>query len=320
LVLNAGSGGNTINVQSTAAGTTTTVNAGTGGAIINVGDANNTLQTYGPLTVNGQGGTNSLNINDQGSVLPRVTWNITRDAVSRQSPTISYSHIQAVTVNACRGGNIINVPSTVVSTPVTVNAGPDGDTLNVGQGAPFFEPVLVAVNGAGNTVLNVNAQGWGLGGTLTVTSSAVSLTAGQVVNYSRLQSLVVNTSTYNTAVVNVESTAAGTATTINTGSGDNTVNLSPTARDLTTLAGSLAINFGTSVHNVLNLYDNAAPPVQRDYTVSDTKVTAQTDPALNLTFRFAANTGTVDIWAYPRFFPVYNYTQYITCLFNGAPP
>src|SRR5205085_8032456 len=41
--LNAGNLGNTINVQSTAAGTTYTVNTGTGADTVNVGDTSNTL-------------------------------------------------------------------------------------------------------------------------------------------------------------------------------------------------------------------------------------------------------------------------------------
>src|SRR5262249_35708838 len=79
LTVNGGSRGNTFNLQATAV--TTVVNAGSGSDTINVGSAANTLDAIrGGLTVNGQGGTNTLNINDQGSTTPH-TYTVTATTV-----------------------------------------------------------------------------------------------------------------------------------------------------------------------------------------------------------------------------------------------
>src|SRR5262249_40771829 len=66
LLVNGGSGGNTINVETTAAGTTTTVNGGTGGSTFNLSaGAHNLANLAGLVNINGQGGTNTLNVLDQ---------------------------------------------------------------------------------------------------------------------------------------------------------------------------------------------------------------------------------------------------------------
>ena len=70
LILNGGgSGGNTFTVQATPSGVPVTINAGAGDDVVNVGSAANSIDNLlGALTVNGQGGNNILNINDQGNL------------------------------------------------------------------------------------------------------------------------------------------------------------------------------------------------------------------------------------------------------------
>jgi hypothetical protein len=69
--VNGGSGGNTFNVLGTAAAIPVTLNTGAGTNTVNVGDSRNTLEEFlGTLTVNGQNGNNTLNLNDQGELDP----------------------------------------------------------------------------------------------------------------------------------------------------------------------------------------------------------------------------------------------------------
>jgi hypothetical protein len=95
-----GSGGNGFFVHSTQAGVPVTIDTGDGSDQINVGSPNNTLDAIqGPLTINGQGGFDTLNINDQGSTTPHV-YNQTATTVSRSgAATITFSSIESLNVN-----------------------------------------------------------------------------------------------------------------------------------------------------------------------------------------------------------------------------
>jgi hypothetical protein len=62
LNVNCGSGGNTVSVLGTSAGTTTTLNTGAGNDTVSI------LATAGTLSVNGQGGTDTVSVTDAGSV------------------------------------------------------------------------------------------------------------------------------------------------------------------------------------------------------------------------------------------------------------
>ena len=109
IVLNGGGDGNTIHVESTAAGTSTTVNAGSGNDTINVGKADNLNDILGPLTVHGQGGMDTLNINDQSAVRPQ-TYTLTASTLTRSNPvtspvTITFGTSLSLVVNGSSGGN-----------------------------------------------------------------------------------------------------------------------------------------------------------------------------------------------------------------------
>jgi hypothetical protein len=71
VTIDGGSGTDTFNVQGTAAGIPVTLNTGAGTNSVNVGDSRNTIEEFlGNLTVIGGGGSNTLNLNDQGELDP----------------------------------------------------------------------------------------------------------------------------------------------------------------------------------------------------------------------------------------------------------
>jgi hypothetical protein len=104
-------GPDTVNVQASAAGTTTIIQGGSGShQTFNVGSTANTLDPIqGPVTVNGgTGGSTTLNINDQGSTTAH-TYTQTATTFSRDGvATITFSHI--TTLNPQKGQRAGSAP------------------------------------------------------------------------------------------------------------------------------------------------------------------------------------------------------------------
>ncbi len=124
-----GRGGNTINWQGTAAGSTDTVFAGAGNDTINFGDANNTLDGFlGTPVLYGQGGTNTANINDQGSAVAH-NYVLTATSLSRDGGTGYGYNLQRVTINGSKAGSNYAVQSIASGSKVTIHGGPGQDTL-----------------------------------------------------------------------------------------------------------------------------------------------------------------------------------------------
>jgi hypothetical protein len=291
LTLDAESGNDTINVLSTAFGTTTTLNSGTGN------DTTNVQATSGPLTIEGQDGndtvhigslapllggtlanitgpvsvanatgTTALSVDDSGDTTGRA-FTITNGAIAGTGlpAAINYtagssSEVTSVTVDGGSGGNTFNVLSTgsgtsttldtgdgndatnvrATSGPLTVQGQDGTDTVVVGSLAPLLGgtlanitgPVSVA-NATGTTALSVDDSGDSSPKTaVSITSGSITGLAPAAISYSNLSSLTIlggsggNTST-------VVSLPAPTA--LKTGAGNDKVNLQATS-------GSLVVN------------------------------------------------------------------------------
>src|SRR5262249_54196406 len=110
-----GNGGNdTVNVQATAAAaagvTNLTVSGGAGDDTVNVGSpANQVGGVLGPVSVAGDAGANTLNVNDQATTAAN-TYTLTATTFQRSGTAIvTYATIQTVTLNAGAGGDTVNV-------------------------------------------------------------------------------------------------------------------------------------------------------------------------------------------------------------------
>jgi streptogramin lyase len=132
LTVSGGSGVNTFNISSTAAGTATTINA-SGASSVTLGDAFRILDNIlGGVTVNGSRGWTDLVVDDGGNSAGS-TYTITGSAVSFRAnlPALTYHLINELRLFAGSGTNVINVNST--SVPTLVNAGMSGhDAISVG--------------------------------------------------------------------------------------------------------------------------------------------------------------------------------------------
>jgi hypothetical protein len=103
LEVNAGRGHDAIVVQGIADGTSLTVYAGTGNDAISVGTPTTPAMLAGPLDVRGQGGSDTLTINDQANHFS-FAYTITSSTVTRSSSeAITYSSFASLVLNAGSG-------------------------------------------------------------------------------------------------------------------------------------------------------------------------------------------------------------------------
>jgi hypothetical protein len=257
-----GSGGNTFNVQGTAAGTPVTLNAGAGGDSINVGDAADPLDgIQGALAVNGKGNT-TLTFNDtKGSAAPNHAYDyyLAQNSFSRTgTATVTFSGMASVNLDTANAGSasedVIYVSSTAAGTSYQVNAGTgfidfivadNNYTLNGIQGSLYL-------HGAGGTLPNddivalydvdkTTHHTLVLTGDGTSNGGFVQRDGVTNIHYDRLDAYaVLQTAGSIGATVNVQSEAANLYTSIYVGSADK-VTIGNTSHTMAGILGDLRI-------------------------------------------------------------------------------
>jgi hypothetical protein len=281
--INTGDGNNTVNISSTPTGIPITVNLGNGTDTVNVGDGFNRLIQQGLVTINGQNGHATLNVNDQGTQTSE-TYTIWRNLVGRTSgglALIYYYHIQNLNVNAGAATETINVQSTSADTTTAINLGNGTDTVNVGDGFDTLnQQGVMTINGQNGTAyLNVTDQATRDSETYTITNNMVSRTSVGLnpiffphglapIYYYHIQYVNVYAGAA-TETINVQSTSAGTATAINLGNGTDTVNVGDGFNRLVEL-GAVTIN-GRNGTATLNVNDQGSQTWET-YTITNNMV------------------------------------------------
>jgi hypothetical protein len=163
LTLGGGSGGNTFNVESTAAATTTTISAGSGTNTISLSPtAHNLANLAGLVAIHGQGGT-ALNLNDQ-STTSRQQYNIFDSRIdwapygSTFVTHVQYDGLTNLTLNGANGpGNSLGVSRTAAGTTTVVNGNGGSDSFLVWEDGPGIldgmrGPLQMHSQGASNTL------------------------------------------------------------------------------------------------------------------------------------------------------------------------
>ncbi len=107
----------------------------------------------------------------------------------------------------------------------------------------------------GSNSLNVYDQNDTTAATYSVTSSSVTRSGSAAISYASLSSLELDGGSGNDTY-NIESTAAATQVGVAAGNSTNTFNISPTAKDLSTIQGNLTVSSGSN-NNALVLDDQA---------------------------------------------------------------
>ncbi len=130
LTVDGSSKASTYNIQSTAAGSTVTVNGGIGNDTFTLGSSNSLGGIQGAVTVNGGGGSNTLNANDSASASGQ-SYTLSKTTLTRSGiAAINYASLSAINVTAS-GNDTLAVSSTpgVPSITTTFNGGTGTNTL-----------------------------------------------------------------------------------------------------------------------------------------------------------------------------------------------
>jgi hypothetical protein len=126
LELDGGSGGNQIIVEGTSV--PTSINAGAGDDTIDVGNvAGQLVDLLAALSINGQGGTNTLNFNDQGALQTEVI-DVYQDKVVRYDgstpiETVTYTGVRNFALSTGTSRDFIGVGSTLPGTTYDLDGG-----------------------------------------------------------------------------------------------------------------------------------------------------------------------------------------------------
>ena len=288
LKINLGSGDDTFNVQSTSAATI--LNTGSGANIVNVGSLSPDVggivdNIQGALTITGSG-SDTLNVDDTGSEGDK-TGTLTATTLiglGMGESGITYSGLTTLTISLGSGNDTLLISSTASATTTVngnggadkfnvrattgalkLNGGNGNDTFNFGTLASAVGGTvnsivgLVTINGGGDSdTVNVDDTGDTASNTGKLTATSLTgLGLGAGINYSAVETLKINLGSGDDKF-NVQGTSA--VTTLNTGSGTNTINvgsLAPAASGIVdNIQGALTIT--GSGNDTLNVDDTGS--------------------------------------------------------------
>jgi hypothetical protein len=268
LNISLGASGNTFTISNTGA-TATTLNSGGGVDTINL------TTDSGTTTINSQGGADTINIATDAAT--------TTINAGDGNDTINLFNDGATTnINGQNDNDTINIRATGAAT--NVNTGTGTNIINIGSLAPSANGIIsniqgaVTVTGSGTDTLNVddtgNTSGRNGGSSGLLTSTALTglgmIAAG--ITYSGLSTLNISLGSGGDTF-NVQSTYSGTVTTLNTGAGTNTVNVTNNAPAtsggvLTGIAGKLVVTGqGTDTLNVNDVNDSLSGTLTQTATI-----------------------------------------------------
>lgn len=322
--VNIGTGGGTVNLfQTTRAGNISEV--GPGNVTVNVSPTLQNLNFIAGVTITRGSGTDTLVINDQLDPAAGETYAMTATSISRFNPinfgtpmnfvTLNGSNgmdtynvtgtggVNSTTIRTGGGKNTINVENTNTGRPLLVNeTGTGNDTVNVSPTAHNLNNIQGGVNITGNfgtDTLNVSDQSNGTGVTYDLAATFLSRTFSAGISFGTLMNFVninggsaanvyfvtgtggINLTTLQTGggndTINVDNTNATHALAIiEQFSGNDTVAMSPAARNLNTIQGAVSIT-GNAGNDTLDVNDQN-DTVGVIYTVTATSI-ADNNPA-----------------------------------------
>jgi hypothetical protein len=253
VTLDGGKGIETYNVNGT--GTPLTLNAGIGNDTVWLGTGN--LDTLpGHVTVNGQGGTDWVYLQDQG-VSFNDTYAISSTTVTRPFfGGLTYGGVEFLTLTAENGNNIINVGATAYGTTTSINAGGGNDLIALGQNNLDYLRGPVVVDGqAGSDTVSVQDEGSPNSYVYTITGTTVTRPSFGGLTYKNAEALHVFGS-YGQDTFNILGSLATTPSTLYAGAGNDVVNVGSATSSLDAIQGALNLN-GQTGTDVLNFNDQA---------------------------------------------------------------
>lgn len=195
------------------------------------------VHTPAPLSINGTGGADTIVL--RRNALDRDRFEIlVNGAMAFTGPIES---LTAITLNGQAGNDVINIEDSVVQVPVTINGGAGNDTIQLSPLAMRLGNLRggLVINGdAGADTLSLFNTADPMGRIFQITATTVQ-TQNLTATYGAIEGLTLSAGSAGSLPIlpqfTLLSTAAGTTTTINAGSGDNVIQLG---------SGSPAVPFG----------------------------------------------------------------------------
>jgi hypothetical protein len=238
LTINGCNEGNQISVLGVAANTAVTFHTGNGNDTINVGNRAHQLDDIrGRLTVDGQAGFDTLDIDDQGTSSrsyrddghgtfqripggPTITYQSVERRIIRPGPGLSMGP----------GTSVVDIFGNAGDSELEIDAGSD-TTINLGSEDAGLDdlqgPVtLLGDSGQGNGPIRlaINDQMTAAGQQYTLAQGSVSRTGAALISYAGIQAVEVSGGSGGNRF-DVEGVSLGTPATVNTGLGDNLVRM-----------------------------------------------------------------------------------------------
>jgi hypothetical protein len=244
--------------------------SGAGVNVVNVAPKDKDLtDIQGDLTIRGRGQTTAA-LDDQDDItsiafgIPNI-YTVTDSTVSSFfSATIHYTGLSVLTLNGDASDDFYEVESTAAGTPVILNTGTGKNTVDVAPTSQDLTQIQgdLTIYGHGQTTAVLDDQNDIIPivaffpNIYTVTNSTVDSFFSATVHYTGLSGLTLNGDS-DDDFYDVESTAAGTPVTLNTGTGNNAVSVTPTSKQLKNLKGSLVIQPSPVGHTSVTIDDSA---------------------------------------------------------------
>jgi len=232
LTVNAKSGGDTISLAASAAGSTVTLNAGVGSDGITVGGGS-LDNLKGSLTLSaGMGDTDTLTIDDSADTTGHKFTVSNSTVTTEMAGDFDYdsSGFEKLVLTAGTGTDTIKVSSTKSGIPVTVSGGDGNDAITIDGLDDIIGPVTV--NGDDGATDSLTVDDSADSGSDTYEVTATEITRGSVtIDYGTTENVTLDTGKGDDTV-NVTATAAGTLT-VDSGDGKDTVNVIATAAGTT---------------------------------------------------------------------------------------
>jgi RTX calcium-binding nonapeptide repeat (4 copies) len=208
LTVNGTAGSDTFNVTTTPSGLTT-LDGQEGGDTYNITQS----ALGGLLSINDSGASGTDTLNSISLAAGGESIGVTNSQITRSgSQTIGYTGIENLSVTGTVGADTFTVTTTPTGSTM-LDGQNSGDTYNITQSA-LGGPLTVSDTGSSGTDQLTRTTTSAVGETIGVSSTQITRTGSMPITYSGLESLTV-VGTPLADNINVSSTAAATATTIN---------------------------------------------------------------------------------------------------------
>lgn len=229
LTIQADLGNDAINLNFVPAGATVNVLAGYGDDTISLGGGNLLANLLGNVTIEAEAGADTLVFDDAASS-GNIDYSIDSSSFTMTGGApIGFSGAEGITLKANGFNNIITVSGSGVGRPVTINAGGGDDTILLGGGRLSNLPATVTIDGQSGTdsVLLDDATET-IAQLYFVAASNITRAGFGPLLHSNIESIRLIADAGDGAIV-VNSTAAGITTTVNGGAGSNTISVVETS-------------------------------------------------------------------------------------------